>query len=684
MTKLPLEIPSVPCKTDNDVSARCLKIYNRGCRDNSHLVNCENFTCPAGFIKCPQSYCIPILTATDEINHCPLGQEKSIFTLHNRICYAKVTMQLKDICLHPKFIESFSKENNISDTNSLSTSENYSGECPTGYRCVSYSGQGKLKRLLNMIIELYNVTNSLLPTATSIFYLPFLQIIEIIAPDCMMKDPDKALQHWNTVEMVKLDLSNNEIFEIGHYSTITSMNYLMVLNLSRNVFLSINDSFQFPESLEVIDLSHTSVHSLPVMCFEKLKNLRVLDLSYTGITKFVNMGLPQNFQLETLNIQGVIMTDVRADFFEGLTVRTKLWSSDFKLCCPQIRGINISPDKCHAPRDAISSCQHIVGDEFKRISVWVVGLSTIAGNGIVLIYRIVWNRGKTFQTAYGLFVTGLAVSDLLMGVYLMIIAAVDIVYADIYIVHEASWRQSSLCNFSGFLSTLSSETSTFLIGLITLDRFINISYPFSGHGTSKSLKWKGFISSWVIGFVLALIPAIVPEWQIYSSNGLCLALPLSTTGAEKLPGWEFSMAVYVILNFILFIFIALGQVGIFVSIIKQRNMLSMRHCSERRTQDMSIAKKLAFVAVSDFLCWFPIGIMGIMSLNDQEFDKETYAWMAVFVLPVNSALNPMIYTIPVIVNKLRNSGDGLTASSLKSTPTASEQYILTHIYTNSQ
>ncbi|KAH9500823.1 Relaxin receptor 2 [Bulinus truncatus] len=276
---------------------------------------------------------------------------------------------------------------------------------------------------------------------------------------------------------------------------------------------------------------------------------------------------------------------------------------------------------------------------------------TIAGNGVVLIYRVVWSREKIFPTAYGLFVTGMAVSDLLMGVYLMIIAVVDVVYADVYVVYDESWRKSFLCHFSGFLSILSSETSTFLIGLITLDRFISISYPFSAHETSTSLYWKGFISTWVIGFVLALIPAVVPEWQIYSSNGLCLALPLDTKESDQLTGWAFFMAVYVILNFILFLFIALGQVGIFVNVIQKRNQPSIRHCSERRIQDMNIAKKLAFVALSDFLCWFPIGIMGIMSLVGEEFHKETYAWMAVFVLPVNSALNPMIYTIPVIVDR---------------------------------
>ncbi|KAH9498143.1 hypothetical protein Btru_008372 [Bulinus truncatus] len=320
--------------------------------------------------------------------------------------------------------------------------------------------------------------------------------------------------------------------------------------------------------------------------------------------------------------------EVNVNFFKGLTVKIRIQSSDFKLCCPKILGANIPTKKCRAPKDAISSCKNIVRDRLKKILVWVVGLMTIAGNSIVLFYRVVWSRENLFHTAYGLFVTGLAVSDLLMGVYLMIIAVVDVAYADVYVVYDES--------FSGFLSTLSSETSTFLIGLITLDRFLSISYPFSAHDTSTSLKWKGFISIWVIGFVLALVPAVVPKWQIYSSNGLCLALPLRTAGSIKFPGWEFSVAKFY------YIYICISSSSIYVKVIMNGDLPSMRHCSERRTHDMNIAKKLAFVAVSDFLCWFPIGIMGILSLIGQEFDKETYAWMAMFVLPVISAFNPMI------------------------------------------
>ncbi|KAH9503366.1 hypothetical protein Btru_072841 [Bulinus truncatus] len=566
--KMPKGIESMYCKNNEEPTLRCLHLDSTNCRDNSHLVNCENFQCPDGFIKCPHSYCIPIITVDDADHQCPLGQEKAIFTHTKAICFAMITIKFKDICLHSSFILEYSHNNSICKSKS----------CPKGYVCVSTSGQEKENTILKVNLLLYNISNSLFPHGRSEFYLPYIQIIGIQAPGCKVQNVNKAFENWNITETVVLDLSNNEIID-SVFKFLSSMTYLRFLNLSRNFKLSVNVEFVFPLSLEIIDLSHTSIESLPNNCFNKLQNLSLLDLSYTRIYTFGSTGIPESFTLDTLNIRGVKMTNIKYHFYKGLTVKGSLLTSDVKLCCPQILGLGISPDKCKAPGDVTSSCKHIVVDKLKKISIWVVCLLAISGNVIVLIYTAVWGREKIFQTAYGLFVTGLAVSDLLMGVYLMIIAAVDLVYSDDYVVFDDSWRNSFLCQFSGFLSTLSSETSTFLIRLITLDRFIITKFTLIAH--------------------------------------------------------------------------ALGQVAICVNVIQKRNLPSLRHCSVRRLQEISIAKKLALVALTDFLCWFPIGIMGILSINGEEFDREVYAWMAVFVLPVNSAVNPMIYTIPVIIDKLK-------------------------------
>ncbi|KAH9491357.1 hypothetical protein Btru_031313 [Bulinus truncatus] len=364
-----------------------------------------------------------------------------------------------------------------------------------------------------------------------------------------------------------------------------------------------------------------------------------------------HIGIPEYFHLDSLDLRGVSFKYLEGDFFKGLTIRHSLRSSDYKICCPQVLNVNITRDKCEAPDDVISSCSHLIGDTFKRIVIWIVGMVTLIGNSIVLIFRLGWNRSYLGKS-YGLFIIGLAASDFLMGIYLLIIATTDIYYRDNFVLEDIHWRYSHVCNLTGFLATLSSETSTFFICLATLDRFLIVKSPLGQLRITRTLKWSFFILSWLIGFAFALTPVIVTDWEIYCSNGLCLPLPLSS---KRYMGWQYSVAIFVILNFLLFILIVIGQVAIFISLRHQNSFLkSGTNCEAMKSRELTVAKKLALVALSDFLCWFPVGILGMLSLTGQLFDNEVYAWVAVFVLPVNSALNPIIYTIPVVVTRLRS------------------------------
>ena len=59
-----------------------------------------------------------------------------------------------------------------------------------------------------------------------------------------------------------------------------------------------------------------------------------------------------------------------------------------------------------------------------------------------------------------------------------------------------------------------------------------------------------------------------------------------------------------------------------------------------------MAKRLVFIVMTDFCCWMPIIIINILSLTGgfNDPDKIAFLWIAVFVLPLNSSLNPILYT----------------------------------------
>ncbi|XP_055958229.1 G-protein coupled receptor GRL101 [Patella vulgata] len=264
--------------------------------------------------------------------------------------------------------------------------------------------------------------------------------------------------------------------------------------------------------------------------------------------------------------------------------------SDICLDAPQICD-NIKD--CPKGDDEILSCDDLMRREELRVFMWIFGLSALIGNLSVILYRVIFDTDG-FKRGYGQFVTNLGISDFCMGIYMLIIASADIIFRGRYIWNDPWWRNSPYCQLAGVLATISSEASALFLCVITVDRFLNIKYPFG-------------------------------QFKIR----ICLALPLTR---ERTPGWEFSAGIFIFFNLFTFLLICVGQLLIYWAMVKTSSIVQSK---ERRTRDVQVAKKLSLIVLTNFICWFPICCMGLMALNGFEIDSEVYAWTAVFILPVN-------------------------------------------------
>ena len=133
-------------------------------------------------------------------------------------------------------------------------------------------------------------------------------------------------------------------------------------------------------------------------------------------------------------------------------------------------------------------------------------------------------------------ISNLAVSDFLMGIYMLIIAGVDLFYQGVFIEHSDAWRESILCQVAGFLATFSSEASVMFLGVLTIDRFINIIFPFSKLKLTKSSAHIVVSVVWVIAFMISVAPFLPLTYfgeSYYGRSGVCMALPITN---EKPPG----------------------------------------------------------------------------------------------------------------------------------------------------
>ena len=305
-----------------------------------------------------------------------------------------------------------------------------------------------------------------------------------------------------------------------------------------------------------------------------------------------------------------------------------------------------------------------------QVCVWILGLAALIGNLFVILTRVVV---KEDNEVHSFLLTNLAMSDLLMGIYLLIIAIKDVQWQGEYFLHDFKWRSGVPCALTGVLSMVSSEVSVLLLTVLTTDRLICVVFPFKVRRMNRLLACAVVGAVWVFGAMLAVIPILGLEYfydkkrsvGFYGKSAVCLPLQLS---AERMAGWEYAVGIFIGLNFVSFVYILVAYIVMFMTV--KGTSKKVRSANMKRESQM--ARRMLFIILTDFLCWMPVILIGLLSLLRKFHDpeKQAYIWIAVFVLPVNSSINPILYTFstPNItrkVGRMKNALFSLIARKLR-------------------
>jgi hypothetical protein len=392
--------------------------------------------------------------------------------------------------------------------------------------------------------------------------------------------------------MQYLDLSYNQITAVGTSPSIDLPN-LLYLKLNRNFIADIHkDSFSKLYKLIRLDLSNNQIH-------------------YLTRDHFIQLGSLQYLNLQNNNI------NVKEGMFDGLVSIEYLLVDYFTLCCAQPKAKG--KIQCLAPVNEISSCDHLIDTPFLGIVIWYIALVALFGNLCGTLYRYIISRRESISS-FVLYSINLGMADFLMGVYLYIIAGANLTFSGRYGFADEWWRHSPICTFAGVMATLSSETSALFVLLITIDRIHVIRSPFSTLKDSGRIPKILSVLMWIIASVLSLLPLFGNAYfqDYYSSSGICISLPLST---QRKSGWEYSMVVFVGANFLIFVAILIGQIVIFTNVVKSGKKLKASLQTPRNRNETFMAKILIAIAVTDLLCWIPIGTIGrYIPYNDCLYD----------------------------------------------------------------
>ena len=485
-----------------------------------------------------------------------------------------------------------------------------------------------------------------------------------------------SLQRCDITNIGSLDCPNLQNLDLSHNllthftgTEIEHLGNLHVFSIASNTAVSMNfaDHNVSFSTLASVDLSGLGIEEISDTLLQPFSNIQYLNLSGNRVHKVSSRGFSKLHHLKVLDLTGSPMTEFPRDVFKDLQNIESITVDNYKLCCPAILPKGFNSKNCHAPADEISSCDALLKADVFRVFLVIYAFSAMLGNLASFAYRVFFKHSMKKQLGFDVFVTHLCVSDFLMGVYLAIIGVADRWYYGSYEWNDRKWTRSGACHLAGFLSFLSSEVSAFLICFITLERFLSIRFPFSNMRFSVKSAQVLSVAGWVVGVVLAAVPLLpfTEHWQFYSQTGICIPLPITR---KVFPGSDYSFFVMIVFNFVLFLLIAVGQLLIFCSFYSHSKRVSR---PGKKAEDMAIARRLLLVAMSDFLCWFPIGLLGLMARSGIPISGDVSVAMAIFVLPFNSAVNPFLYTLHTAMDGRRQARNARKVKETSSKPLAS-------------
>ncbi|XP_072030951.1 follicle-stimulating hormone receptor-like [Amphiura filiformis] len=287
--------------------------------------------------------------------------------------------------------------------------------------------------------------------------------------------------------------------------------------------------------------------------------------------------------------------------------------------------------KCTPKPDAFNPCSDVMGYIFLRIVVWFIAMTALIGNFIVLLVLLAY-RSK--MTVPKFLMCNLSFADLCMGVYLLMVASVDLHTLREYFNYAISWQHEAGCKLAGFISIFSSELSVFSLTVLTIERWYTIIYAID---LNKRIRLrqaaKIIIGAWLFAILIAALPML--GVGSYGVTSMCIPFYI---------GEDTSAISYAYVLFIL-LFNALAFLIICACYIKMYLTVHNPHTVMQR-KDSKVAKRMAVLIFTDFACWAPIAIFGLSAAFGKPLLTVNQSKVLIVLFyPINSCANPFLYAI---------------------------------------
>ncbi|XP_026922141.1 thyrotropin receptor isoform X3 [Acinonyx jubatus] len=568
-------------------------------------------------------------------------------------------------------------------------------------RSLTYIDPGALKELpLLKFLGIFNTGLGVFPDLTKVYSTDVFFILEITDNPYMTSIPANAFQGLCN-ETLTLKLYNNGFTSIqGHAFNGTKLD---AVYLNKNKYLTAIDQDAFGgvySGPTLLDVSYTSVTALPSKGLEHLKELIArntwtlkklpLTLSFLHLTRadlsypshccaFKNQkkirGILESFMCNDSSIRSLRqrksvnalngpfdqeyeehLGDSHAGYKDNSKFQDTRSNSHYyvffeeqdeilgfgqELKNPQEETLQAFDSHydytvcggnedmvCTPKSDEFNPCEDIMGYKFLRIVVWFVSLLALLGNVFVLIILLTSHYKLTVPR---FLMCNLAFADFCMGMYLLLIASVDLYTHSEYYNHAIDWQTGPGCNAAGFFTVFASELSVYTLTVITLERWYAITFAMR---LDRKMRLRHayaiMVGGWVCCFLLALLPLV--GISSYAKVSICLPMDTETPLALAY------IILVLLLNIVAFIIVCSCYVKIYITVRNPQYNTG--------DKDTKIAKRMAVLIFTDFMCMAPISFYALSALMNKPLITVTNSKiLLVLFYPLNSCANPFLYAI---------------------------------------
>uniref|UniRef100_H3C6J9 Thyrotropin receptor n=1 Tax=Tetraodon nigroviridis TaxID=99883 RepID=H3C6J9_TETNG len=283
---------------------------------------------------------------------------------------------------------------------------------------------------------------------------------------------------------------------------------------------------------------------------------------------------------------------------------------------------------CAPAPDEFNPCEDIMGFGFLRVSVWFVSLLAVVGNVVVLLVLLT----SHYKLSVSRFLMcHLAFADLCMGIYLLLIASVDLHTRAEYFNHAIDWQTGPGCGLAGFFTVFASEFSVYTLTVITLERWYAITFAMR---LDRKLHLHHAAAAMLGGWIFCLVLAMLPLVGVSSYQKVSICLPMDTQSTAA----QVYILLVLVLNILAFFIICACYFKIYCAV----------HNPQYRSgsKDTNIAKRMAVLIFTDFMCMAPISFYALSAVLDRPLITVSNSKiLLVLFYPLNSCANPFLYAI---------------------------------------